>query len=131
MDMLSNLESSREILKNIVKHLSSDTLTCIKNCTEVHQLCEQTISHCLGKGGMHAEVTHIRALRDVADISALTTNFMLRESPMHYVVCMSCAETCLVCAQSCERFQNDSEMKSIADACRYCAESCEKMAMHH
>lgn len=131
MDMLSNLESSREILKNIVKHLSSDTLTCIKNCTEVHQLCEQTISHCLGKGGMHAEVTHIRALRDVADISALTTNFMLRESPMHYVVCMSCAETCLVCAQSCERFQNDSEMKSIGDACRYCAESCEKMAMHH
>ena len=131
MDNSTTFETSKGILKNIVQHLSSEMLICLKNCNEVHQLCEQMISHCLAKGEMLSEFTHIRNLRDAAEISSLASNFMLRESPMHFIVCMACAETCLVCAQSCERFHDDREMKSIAEACRACADSCEKMAMHH
>ena len=130
MDNHSTFDTSKEILRSIVKNLSSDNLLCLKNCTQVHQLCEQTIILCLKKGGLYSESSHLRTLRDASEICTLAGDFLLRESPMHYVVCTACAETCLVCAQSCERFHDDNSLKVLAEACRYCAEACEKMAMH-
>ena len=109
--------------------MSQDMQQCIEHCTRCHQVCLQTIQHCLGMGGMHAEQSHIRLLADCAQICSINADFMLRDSPLHARTCAICAEVCQHCAADCDRFGGgDPQMKLCADTCRHCAESCRKMA---
>jgi hypothetical protein len=39
---------------------------CIDNCTQCHNICVETIDHCLEMGGKHADTAHIRILQDCA-----------------------------------------------------------------
>jgi hypothetical protein len=52
---------------------------------------------------------------------------MSRNSDLHPIVCGSCAEVCLRCADTCEQFDDHKQMKALAEACRRCAESCQLM----
>jgi hypothetical protein len=109
--------------------ISEDMQQCIDDCTTCHQVCLQTIQHCLGTGGKHAEQSHIRVMADCAQICAVGADFMLRDSNLHGRTCGVCAEACQRCADDCERIDGgDQQMKLCADACRRCAESCRKMA---
>ena len=101
---------------------------CIDNCTRCHATCVETITHCLEKGGRHAEVGHIRLLLDCAQICATSADFMLRGSDLHKLTCRACAEVCARCAEDCERLADDDVMRRCAEECRRCAESCRKMA---
>ena len=102
---------------------------CIDECLNCHSICLETVTHCLQKGGPHAEANHIRLLLDCVEICQTSANFMLRGSDLHTRTCAVCAEVCQRCAEDCERIDpNDSMMKACADACRRCAESCERMA---
>ena len=101
---------------------------CINNCTACHQICLQTIQHCLSMGGQHAAQGHIRTMADCAQICATSADFMLRASEIHGRVCGVCAEACRRCADDCARLaQGDRMMNECADACRRCAESCVRM----
>lgn len=106
----------------------TDMDTCIENCLDCHRICLQTVVHCLGKGGRHAEPRHIGLLLDCADICATSANFMLRDSDLHGRTCAVCAEVCERCADDCERFAGDADMQACAEVCRRCAESCRQMA---
>ena len=110
--------------------LSQEMRQCIENCTACHQVCLQTIQHCLGMGGKHAEQSHIRLMADCAQICAVSADFMLRMSLLHARTCEVCAEACRRCADDCERVGGgqDVQMKQCADICRRCAESCQRMA---
>lgn len=101
---------------------------CIENCLDCHRICEKTTAYCSQMGGPHAEPTHLRLLRDCAQICITSADFMLRESDAHPQVCGVCAEVCARCAKSCEQFGNDAQMKECAEMCRRCAESCQQMA---
>jgi hypothetical protein len=101
---------------------------CIDVCTECHNICLEMVSHCLDKGGKHADSSHIRTLIDCADICRTSADFMLRGSDLHASTCGACSEVCLQCAESCDQFDTDAEMKRCAEVCRRCAESCEQMA---
>jgi hypothetical protein len=101
---------------------------CIQNCTECHNVCVETIDHCLRLGGPHAAAGHIRLLLDCAQICATSADFMLRGSDFHPPVCGVCAEVCDRCAESCEQFGDDAQMRRCAGLCRRCAESCRHMA---
>ena len=102
---------------------------CIEECTSCHQICIQTVSHCLQMGGKHAEARHIGLLLDCAQICQTSADYMLRGSQFHTRTCAVCAEVCEACAQDCERVDpNDQQMKACADICRRCAESCRRMA---
>ena len=102
---------------------------CIENCLECHRICEETAAHCLQMGGKHAEASHIRLLRDCAQICLTSADFMSRHSEFHTDTCRVCAEICRRCAEDCERIGADDEMmKECADMCRRCAESCTAMA---
>jgi hypothetical protein len=131
MDLQSMAGTAGQTLKNLVKGLSDEMQQCIQNCVSCHQICEQTLIHCLEKGGAHADPTHIKLLRDCADICVLSADFMLRNSQFHARTCSVCAEICTACAQHCENMSNDEAMKACAEACRRCAESCSKMGAHH
>ena len=101
---------------------------CIQECHECHDICLQTVAHCLGMGGEHAAPDHIRLLLDCAEICQTSANFMSRMSDFHGQVCAVCAEVCERCAVDCERFGNDKMMQQCAEACRSCASSCREMA---
>ena len=102
---------------------------CINNCTNCHNICMETVMHCLQMGGKHAEAVHIRLLLDCAEICATSANFMLRGSDLHPRTCAVCAEACERCADDCERIGPDDQMmQRCAEMCRRCADSCRRMA---
>jgi hypothetical protein len=101
---------------------------CIALCQECHEVCLRNVSHCLQKGGQHAEASHIRMLLDCAEICETSANFMIRGSELHIETCRACSEVCQRCAGDCQRLGNDPEMQECADVCLRCAESCAEMA---
>ena len=101
--------------------------SCIDECQSCHEVCVETLTHCLSMGGEHAEAEHIRSLIDCAQICSTSADFMLRGSGAHADVCDVCADVCEECAQSCEELDGE-EMKRCADQCRRCGESCREMA---
>jgi hypothetical protein len=102
--------------------------SCIEQCLDCHAICLETVTHCLEKGGPHAEVDHIRLLLDCAEICQTSANFMLRGSDLHTLTCEVCAETCEQCGDSCEQFENDPQLQACAQTCRSCADACQAMA---
>jgi hypothetical protein len=112
--------------------MSADMRQCIDNCTACHQVCMQTMQHCLKMGGKHAEPSHVRLMADCSQICAVSADFMLRMSDLHAHTCGVCAEVCRRCADDCERVggTEDAQMSACARACRTCAESCQRMAAH-
>lgn len=109
-------------------HVSAEMRRCIEECNNCAATCIETTTHCLTKGGKHAEPAHIGLLQDCADICTTSARFMLRGSELHAEVCGTCAEVCDSCAESCESMGDDDFMKRCAEACRRCAESCRKMS---
>jgi len=103
-------------------------LQCIQNCQICHTTCLQTVPHCLGKGGAHADPNHIRLLLDCVEICQTSADFMIRGSDLHPHTCRACAIVCERCAEDCARLGDDDQMRACAEACRHCAESCRKMA---
>jgi hypothetical protein len=101
---------------------------CIDTCTQCHQVCLETLAHCLQEGGEHAKLEHITLLMDCADICRTSADFMIRGSALHVSTCAVCADVCEECAQSCERIGDDPVMSECAETCRRCAASCRRMA---
>lgn len=110
-------------------HLESNAAmrSCIDECQSCHEVCVETLTHCLSMAGKHAEAEHITTLMDCAQICTASADFMLRGSAFHADVCGVCADICDECAESCDALEG-AEMKRCADQCRRCAESCREMA---
>lgn len=131
MDLQSALGVTNQAFKSVVKELSDEMQVCIQNCMSCHQVCVITLSHCIEKGGRHAEAAYLKSLIDCAQICTTSADFMSRDSDIHPSICSACAEACLACAQSCELFSEDEVMKACAEMCRQCAGSCKHMAAKH
>jgi hypothetical protein len=109
--------------------ITAEMRECIRNCQECHDICTETVTHCLNRGGTYAGPEHVRLLLDCAQICATSADFMRRVSANHGRTCEVCAEVCSQCADSCERLgEGDQTMKACADLCRRCAKSCQRMA---
>jgi hypothetical protein len=108
-------------------HINSEMRACIEACGSCHDVCIETLTHCLTMGGRHAEAGHIGTLLDCAQICETSADFMLRGSALHAEVCDACADVCDACAESCATLEG-AEMKRCADECRRCAEQCRAMA---
>jgi hypothetical protein len=101
---------------------------CIQECTDCHNICLETVTYCLEKGGRHAERDHIRLLLDCSQICQTSADYMLRNSNLHTRTCSICSEVCDECMKDWQAFADDARMAACADACRRCAESCLQMA---
>ena len=111
------------------EHISDAMHECIENCSQCHDVCLETVVHCLERGGAHAAPEHIRALLDCAQACDTSRDFMLRGSDLHAAVCGVCADACERCAESCEAIgAGDDVMQNCAEICRRCAASCRSMA---
>jgi hypothetical protein len=108
-------------------HQNASMQQCLETCQSCHNVCIETIEHCLAKGGKHADPEHIRTLTDCAQICETSADFMLRGSQLHTHTCAACAAVCERCAVSCEQL-GGAEMKACAEECRRCADSCRAMS---
>ena len=111
------------------QHVTQQMRDCARECSDCHDVCLETVSHCLHQGGKHAGPHHIRLLMDCVQICETSKDFMLRGSDLHGYTCGACAAACVRCAEDCDRLGgSDPQMKRCADSCRRCAESCRAMA---
>lgn len=108
-------------------HMAGQMQRCIQECLSCFSVCEQTLAHCLKKGGKHADAGLVRALLDCAESCRMSAAMMSRESAFHARQCALCADICKACEEACEAFGGDAQMKACADACRSCWESCRSM----
>jgi hypothetical protein len=113
------------------KMMGDQMMNCISACQTCHGVCLETVQQCMKMGGKHAEPAHIRMLMDCAEICQTSADFMLRGSDFHGLTCSVCAEVCQRCEQDCNRFSDDQVMQRCAEACRMCAQSCSAMAEHY
>lgn len=111
--------------------MSGSMEACIQICWDCYKICSQILSHCLEKGGKHADPKHIKLLADCARICDLSADFMLRHSDYHTSTCEVCVEICTACAESCKAIADDELMRTCVDVCRKCASTCEEMAAMH
>jgi hypothetical protein len=113
------------------EHITPEMEECIVRCTECHNTCLETVTHCLTIGGEHAAVEHIRLLLDCVSVCAASRDFMLRGSDFHPRICGVCADVCQRYADWSEGIPGlDEQMRACADECRRCADSCRAMASH-
>ncbi len=109
--------------------LTDEMRRCIQECLDCHRICAETISHCLGMGGKHAQPDHIRVMTDCDEICVTTADFMLRGSQFHQRTCGICAEICVACADSCQKVDpHDRVMSQCVEVCHRCADLCRQMA---
>lgn len=102
---------------------------CAERCHECQDECLAAITHCLKRGGEHANLEHLTALIDCAAICGVSHSLLHRHSPFHMHTCRASAEICSACASKCSRLADEDElMKQCAQACRECASECEHMA---
>ena len=102
---------------------------CIMDCRECAQSCMETMVHCLEMGEDHAEVSHISLLNDCAVVCDASAALMTSVSLAYTDQCEVCEGVCILCAESCEAFEDDEMMQDCAEVCRRCAESCKEMAL--
>jgi hypothetical protein len=102
---------------------------CIDLTTQCANMCEQSIDHCLQKGGEHVQPHHMKSMIDCAEICRTCDDFMLRGSEHMGQMCEVCADVCQTCGDSCSNFQDDKMMQQNADMCKRCADACRQMAM--
>lgn len=108
--------------------INAEMQACIDQCNECHNICDETLRHCLEKGGPHAEAGHVTLLQDCMQICRTSADFMLRGSERHEKTCEVCASICEQCAEQCADMADDKQMQKCAKICRQCAESCHEMA---
>jgi hypothetical protein len=108
-------------------HMAAQMQRCIEECLSCFSVCEQTLAHCLKKGGKHAAPELMKALVDCAESCRMSAAMMSRESSFHARQCALCADICKACEEACEEFPDDAQMKACADACRSCFEACRQM----
>ena len=101
----------------------------IGHCSGCHNLCLDTVAHCLDLGGEYASRAHIGLLLDCARICATTGEFLLRGSPFQGQLCAVCADVCQRCAEACEQLGPDDEvMQHCALLARRCTAACRDLA---
>ena len=106
-----------------------DMKQCIDQCHECHRVCSDTLAHCWGLGGKHAQGPHINALLDCIATCRASFDLMVRGSPVHAQMCATCAEACRRCAEACEAM-DDPQCRRCAEVCRACEASCRAMGAH-
>jgi hypothetical protein len=108
-----------------VPHAPAEVQRLIGLCLDCHATCEATVSHCLMRGGRHAQPAHFRILRDCAQLCLTTADLMLRGSDVFERTCAACEEICRRCADSCDRVDgHDVVMEQCSKICRDCARIC-------
>ena len=101
--------------------LASERAPLIRRC---QQICLDTVTYALRRGGPSADADLLGALLDAADVCRTSLDLVRRGSPVRARVCAVCAEVCTCAAEACDALADDPVLAACAAACRRCAEAC-------
>lgn len=108
-------------------HSGHDHAGLIQTLNECVAACETCAAACLEEDNV-SEMAHCIELdRDCADICALASRLLQRDSEMAHSYLVACEEACRICAAECKKHDHD-HCKACAEACERCAEACHE---HH
>ena len=105
---------------------------CIEACYDCAQTCSACADACLGEDTVR-ELTACISLNEVCADACVTTGAALSRTVHHGslpigALLESCAETCRMCAEECERHAAHMEHCRIcADACQRCEQACREL----
>ncbi len=109
---------------NVQKNKFQTTIEILNDCV---QACNACMTDCLREREVQMLANCIRLDRDCADICALTTEYVSRESEFAPALAKQCAVVCDACAKECEKHSHMDHCKQCAEVCRKCAEECRKL----
>lgn len=110
-----------------ILNIKDEWRNCIESCTNCHNVCLEAVAYSLKKGGELNQAKHITILCDCIDVCQASINSMSRNSELANKICVLCANICNICAEHCEKF-DDEKLNECATVCRDCAKECIKMA---
>ena len=105
----------------------SDTEKAIKSNFTCSRVCLETLQYCLNQKAMKFSGPHLAGLQFCSDACLLSARMMMANHSVHHQSCELSYELCTVCAEECERHQDDPMMARCAEECRRCAEICKSM----
>lgn len=111
--------------KNIRKNKFQTTIEVLNDCA---QACNACMTDCLQEEDVKMLAECIRLNRDCADICALTSEYLSRESAVAPALAKLCVVVCDTCAKECEKHSHMEHCKQCAEVCRKCAEECRKVS---
>ena len=115
--------------KNATVKAEKNMEQCIADCFASFSATTKCLSHCLEKGGKHAEKAHVQLMMECAEMCKMSMGLMLSNSQFAFEHCQLCAKVCDQCADSCAALEHGSTvMADCVKACKKCAESCRSMA---
>ncbi|WP_433224396.1 four-helix bundle copper-binding protein [Microtetraspora malaysiensis] len=109
--------------------ITAEMQRCIDKCMEVHSCCEQTMTHCLQRGGKHADMAMMGALMDCSDMTRICGDMMMRQSPMAMEMASLCARAADKCAEMAMSMSDgDPMMQKCANTCHEFVQMARKMS---
>jgi Domain of Unknown Function (DUF326) len=103
--------------------------SCCDACGECAEACNKAFHHSIeqGSAGKPRYAKLAQTVADCAAFCALSAQMIGRHSMMMTLSCRACADACRRCAQECELFDTDIDVKLCTEACQRCEESCRNM----
>ena len=100
---------------------------CIDACNTCAIACNYCAGSCLQEQDVQMMAKCISLDMDCAQMCALATAAMARDSEHAQAICSLCADLCQSCAQECAKHDME-HCKECAKACVQCAKECRQMA---
>lgn len=96
---------------------------CLEACNRCIQACNECFDACCRSPQQEEFANCQKILRDCADICALVSQMIARNSVNAKLIASFCANICDACAKTCEKCQ-DACCQKCAEICRQCADAC-------
>jgi len=102
---------------------------CCDACGACAEACNKAFHHSLeqSSAGKPRYAKLAQTVADCAAFCSLSAEMIARHSMMMTLSCRACADACRRCAQECETFDTDLDVKLCTEACQRCEESCRNM----
>jgi hypothetical protein len=103
--------------------------SCCDACGDCAEACNKAYHYCLEQASA-GKTRHAKIAQTLADCAAfcdLSATLISRQSALMAFSCRGCADACHRCAQDCESFDTEVDVKICFDACQRCEESCRNM----
>lgn len=98
---------------------------CIDACDAVVRVTERCVDACSREADRGA---CIRTCRDAADLAALLSRLVARESPQAATVATACADACEAAAGACREHEDDQHCWACVEPLEECADACRELA---
>lgn len=108
-------------------HSNHDHKQLIQILNDCVAACESCAAASLEEENITDMAHCIELDRDCADICALASRLLQRDSEMAHGYLLVCEDACRKCAEECGKHDHD-HCKACSDACERCAEACHE---HH